>query len=40
MKTIFSKKGVSGKFHQLLKSEYEKIINGDHELSKKWLFEF
>ena len=36
----FSKKGVSGKFHQLLKSEYEKIINGDHELSKKWLFEF
>ena len=36
----FSEKGVSGKFHQLLKSEYEKIINGEHELSKKWLFEF
>ncbi len=36
----FSEEGVSGKFHQLLKSEYEKIINGEHELSKKWLFEF
>jgi len=22
----------------LLKGEYEKVINGDHELSKEWLF--
>lgn len=36
----YSQRGVSGKFHQLLKSEYEKIINGEHELSKKWLLEF
>ena len=27
-----------GKFYELLKGEYEKVINGDHELSKKWLF--
>ena len=27
-----------GKFYELLKSEYEKVINGDHELSKEWLF--
>ena len=28
----------SGKFYELLKGEYEKVINGDHELSKEWLF--
>ena len=39
-KLNYSEKGISGQFHQLLKLEYEKIINGDHELSKKWLFEF
>ena len=27
-----------GKFYELLKDEYEKVINGDHELSKEWLF--
>ena len=27
-----------GKFYELLKGEYEKVINGEHELSKKWLF--
>jgi len=27
-----------GKFYELLKGEYEKVINGDHELSKEWLF--
>lgn len=27
-----------GKFCELLKGEYEKVINGDHELSKEWLF--
>lgn len=36
----YSKTGVSGKFHKLLKGEYEKVINGEHEFSKKWLFEF
>lgn len=36
----YSEQGKSGKFHQLLKSEYEKVIAGEHELSKKWLFEF
>ena len=36
----FNAKPEAGKFHKLLKSEYEKIINGEHELSKKWLFEF
>lgn len=36
----YAEKGVSGKFHQLLKAEYDKVINGEHELSKEWLFEF
>ncbi len=29
-----------GKFCTLLKSEFEKVINGDHELSKEWLHIF
>lgn len=36
----YAETGKSGKFHQLLKSEYEKVIAGEHEFSKKWLFEF
>ena len=36
----YSQKGKAGKFHELLKTEYEKVINGEHELSKEWLFEF
>ncbi|RRD39598.1 branched-chain amino acid aminotransferase [Leptotrichia sp. OH3620_COT-345] len=29
-----------GKYFKLLKSEFEKVIAGEHELSKKWLDEF
>ncbi|MDO5089443.1 MAG: aminotransferase class IV [Leptotrichiaceae bacterium] len=29
-----------GKYFTLLKSEFEKVIAGEHELSKKWLYEF
>ena len=35
----YSAKALPGKFYKLLKSEFEKIISGEHELSKKWLFE-
>ena len=35
----YSAKALPGKFYKLLKSEFEKIISGGHELSKKWLFE-
>lgn len=28
-----------GKFYKLLKDEFEKVIAGEHELSKKWMFE-
>ena len=34
----FNAKPQAGKFHKLLKSEYEKVINGEHELSSEWLF--
>ena len=34
----FNAKPEAGKFHKLLKSEYEKVINGEHELSSEWLF--
>lgn len=36
----YSKRGEAGKFHKLLKEEYEKVINGEHELSNKWLYTF
>ena len=35
----YSAKALPGKYYKLLKSEFEKIISGEHELSKKWLFE-
>lgn len=33
----YSARGQAGKYYKLLKSEFEKVISGEHELSKKWL---
>jgi len=36
----YSAKGEPGKFYKLLKTEFEKVISGEHEFSKKWLEQF
>ena len=36
----YSAKGEAGKFYKLLKSEFEKVISGEHKFSKEWLEQF